>query len=421
MDRRTFLAAPATLFSAQSAVRVVALPAEEYVFPPEGHAYRENGAAHRIWRSTLEAAPDLVIVHGRSATGFANALEKRGIPARVVDSEEEARLTGTARVPHSAARRDMIRRLSRSPRQMATQLSGKYGSALQNVVYIEAFAVLGHLRLGRQGHVAALLEPYLSGQKDSLAKPTASHYSGHLLMAEYARKTRDKRAADLAVSAARRAIEQPLDNEMSDSVFMVCPILAAAATLSQEDASFANAAASHYDRMEKLCRRTDGVWRHSPLSDAAWGRGNAFPLLGLALTLSYLPKSDPAFERLLGAYSSLADRLATHQDGAGLWRQVIDRSDSYAEFSATSMIALALERGMRRGWLPRAKYSPAVARAWNAVKRRTSLEGELMDVCESTGKQTSVEAYFNREAIFGPDPRGGAMALMLSTELAGHA
>ena len=73
------------------------------------------------------------------------------------------------------------------------------------------------------------------------------------------RKTRDKRAADLAVKAARRAIEQPLDNEMSDSVFMVCPILAAAATLSPETASFAKAAASHYDRMEKLCRRPDGI------------------------------------------------------------------------------------------------------------------------------------------------------------------
>ena len=167
---------------------------------------------------------------------------------------------GTARVPQSPASRDMVRRLSRSPRELATQLSRKYGSALQNVVYIEAFAVVGHLRLGRRGHVAALLEPYLNGQKDSLAKPTASHYSGHLLIAEYAaRKTREKRAADLAVKAARRAIEQPLDNEMSDTVFMVCPILAAAATLSPETASFAKAAASHYDRMEKLCRRPDGI------------------------------------------------------------------------------------------------------------------------------------------------------------------
>ena len=44
-----------------------------------------------------------------------------------------------------------------------------------------------------------------------------------------------------------------------------------------------------------------------------------------------------------------------------------------------------------------------------------------MDVCESTGKQSSIEAYFKREAIFGPDPRGGAMAIVLATELAGLA
>ena len=93
---------------------------------------------------------------------------------------------GNGVVPQSPASRDMVRRLSRSPRELATELSRKYGSALQNVVYIEAFAGACHLRLGRRGHVAALLEPYLNGQKDSLAKPTASHYSGHLLIAEYA-------------------------------------------------------------------------------------------------------------------------------------------------------------------------------------------------------------------------------------------
>src|SRR5204863_1329167 len=117
------------------------------------------------------------------------------------------------------------------------------------VVYIEALAVLGHLRLGRRDHVAALVEPYLSGAKDSLEKPTASHYSGHLLFAEYARNTGDPRATALVAKAAALAGENPLDNEMSDSVFMVCPILAAASQFEE--------AGVHFARMEKMCRRTD--------------------------------------------------------------------------------------------------------------------------------------------------------------------
>jgi hypothetical protein len=43
----------------------------------------------------------------------------------------------------------------------------------------------------------------------------------------------------------------------------------------------------------------------------------------------------------------------------------------------------------------------------------------LIDVCESTGKQASVDAYLNRLAILDRDPRGGAMALLFATEMAG--
>jgi unsaturated rhamnogalacturonyl hydrolase len=43
----------------------------------------------------------------------------------------------------------------------------------------------------------------------------------------------------------------------------------------------------------------------------------------------------------------------------------------------------------------------------------------LVDVCESTNKQNTLEDYLHRAALLGPDPRGGAMVMMLATELAG--
>jgi hypothetical protein len=42
-------------------------------------------------------------------------------------------------------------------------------------------------------------------------------------------------------------------------------------------------------------------------------------------------------------------------------------------------------------------------------------------VCESTNKQPSLDAYLYRAAILGQDPRGGAMALLFATEMAGLA
>jgi galactokinase len=43
----------------------------------------------------------------------------------------------------------------------------------------------------------------------------------------------------------------------------------------------------------------------------------------------------------------------------------------------------------------------------------------LIDVCESTGKQKQLQDYLDRAALFGRDPRGGAMALLLAVEMAG--
>ena len=100
-----------------------------------------------------------------------------------------------------------------------------------------------------------------------------------------------------------------------------------------------------------------------------------------------------------------------------MWHQVVDRPDSYAEFSATAMIGRAMAIGIRNGWLNRKQYQPRVDAAWRGVLARTAPDGVLMDVCESTGKQKSVEDYLRRIAIWDRDSRGGGMAMLFALEL----
>ena len=54
-----------------------------------------------------------------------------------------------------------------------------------------------------------------------------------------------------------------------------------------------------------------------------------------------------------------------------------------------------------------------------AVNTRTASDGVLLDVCESTNTQRSLDDYLRRAALTVRDPRGGAMALIFATELAG--
>jgi rhamnogalacturonyl hydrolase YesR len=271
-------------------------------------------------------------------------------------------------------------------------------------------AVIGRLRLGERSDVERIVAPYVTGTKDSLAKPTASHLSGHLIFAELGNTALVQRAADLASNSS-----DALYNQMSDGVFMGCPIMAKAGKLTGESKYFDQALA-HLRYMEKLCLRPDGLYRHSPLNDAAWGRGNAFPALGLALALTDIPRDHPAFAPMLRAFQEHMKVLARFQNEEGMWRQVVDRPGVYSEFSATAMIGIAMRRGVRNGWLEASVYQPRIDRAWRAVLKRTAADGRLMDVCEGTGKQKAADDYLRRAAILDRDPRGGGMALYFATE-----
>jgi rhamnogalacturonyl hydrolase YesR len=186
--------------------------------------------------------------------------------------------------------------------------------------------------------------------------------------------------------------------------------------------------------MQGHCVREDGLYRHSPLCEVAWGRGNGFPALGLALSLTDLeetlrsprdqvPVSQRILctairEEILTAFRAHLTALLAHQDPTGTWRQVIDHPGSYRELTATSMITFAILRGLSYGWLDPATFEPPARRAWEALKVRIGSDGALFDVCTGTGKQQSLRDYLDREAILGQDERGGAMALMVSVEMA---
>lgn len=101
-----------------------------------------------------------------------------------------------------------------------------------------------------------------------------------------------------------------------------------------------------------------------------------------------------------------------------MWHQIVDRPDSYAEFTSTNMIAWSIAVALEHGWIEGADWEARLALAWDGVKRHIGTDGEtLLNVCTGTGKQPNLEAYYQREAILGRDARGGAMALMLASEM----
>ncbi|MFO0877975.1 MAG: glycoside hydrolase family 88 protein [Gemmataceae bacterium] len=321
----------------------------------------------------------------------------------------------------------------RSPRQVADQLAAIYGKKLDTVAYIPAMPLVAKLRLseatGEMRHaqeVARIMAPFLTGERSPVPR-SGSEQAGHLIFAEMATRAKGKERQRW-IALCRAAADQifgrdgkplplmPFHNEMSDAVFMAGPILAATGQLTG-DRRYFDAAATHFAGMRRLCLRPDGIYRHSPLCEAAWGRGNGFAALGLALALTHWPEDHPARKELIAELRKHLTALRAHQDPkTGCWRQVIDEPGSYLEYSCTCMIGLAMQRAIRQGWLDK-EFQPSVDRAWRAIAERTSPDGKLVNVCVSTGKMKTLRDYLDRPRVNGRDDRGGAMGLLFATEM----
>ena len=425
------------LTQARRAFRLIAIPlanpdARPLQFPPSGTAYKENAESHVLWRWIGIHAPDLVVIAG-SGDALATALAQNAvglvgrIPARTVPVQAGILQSLSTPIPTSDAHRELERRRSRSPRTTAEELATIYGHDFNQPTYILAMALIAQVRLGNTADVLRLAEPYLNGSRDPFAMPSQSALAAHLLFYEIARRTGDPRASRLVMRAANSGFTEdgamrefmPLNGGWSDSVFMDIPILATAGALSG-DRKYFDMAARHFAFMQKIVGRPDGLYRHQASSDAAWGRGNGFPALGLALTLSVFPKDHADYPTLLSAFQRHMKALAPLQDENGMFREVLDYPGAYPEYSGTAMIATAMLRGIRKGWLDAATFQPIVDRAWQAILLRTASDGRLLDVAESTGTRGFTQKdYLRRAAILDADPRGGAFAMLFATEMAG--
>lgn len=340
---------------------------------------------------------------------------------------EAARLPGI-----SPAHQELLNRRERTPVEIAEQLDKVYGHHLDKVMYQPALSLIARLNLDdlqggktRYEDVERIVADYVSGKKPALDNPNGSVTAGHLVFVELAHRLDKEKYLPLVKAAADQIFDKdgnplpvmPAHSEMSDAVFMGGPILAAAGNLTGEERYY-DLCLQHVRFMQKLCLRKDGIYRHSPLDEAAWGRGNGFPALGLALALSEIPESHPVHHALREDFRKHLKALCKHQDPTGMWHQVIDEPGSYREMTSTCMISFAILRGLRNGWLEADEFRPVIERSMPAISERIAPNGELIDVCTGTGKQKNLQAYYDRTAILGKDERGGAMAFIAVTEYA---
>jgi len=184
------------------------------------------------------------------------------------------------------------------------------------------------------------------------------------------------------------------------------------------------AAATMAAYLDKL-QQPNGLFFHAADSPFYWGRGNGWVAAGMTELLRTLPKSNPRRARILDGYMKMMASLLKFQGEDGLWRQLIDHPESWAETSSTGMFTFAMVTGVKNGWLPAKTYGPAARKAWLGLVKHIDSEANVQDVCVGTNKanlevgpnlDTQLKYYLARQRHTG-DLHGQAPVLWSATAL----
>ncbi len=116
-----------------------------------------------------------------------------------------------------------------------------------------------------------------------------------------------------------------------------------------------------------------------------WGRANGWAILTMCEVLDVLPESHPQRAEILSLLKKHAKGLAALQHHDGFWHQLLDRSDTYLESSATAIYTYCLAHAINKGWIDGKVYGPVVQLAWHAVASSVNEKGQVTGCCVGTG------------------------------------
>jgi len=295
----------------------------------------------------------------------------------------------------------------------------------QFLIYPEACAWYGSLVTASllkdqdlQSRLATKFDRFLTAEGGKNISP-AEHVDYHVIgivPLEIYLQTKDKKYLDFGKGFADRQWEKTTDDGITaearywiDDMYMITAIQTQAYRATGDKKYLERAAKTMVAYLDKL-QQPNGLFYHAPDAQFYWGRGNGWQAAGMTELLLSLPKDHPLRPRIVKGYNLMMASLLKYQGDDGLWRQLIDHPESWAETSGTGMFAFAFVTGVKKGWLPKKTYGSAARKAWLGLVQHIDANGNVTDVCIGTNKGFSVQYYMDRGRAVG-DLHGQAAAL----------
>ncbi len=239
---------------------------------------------------------------------------------------------------------------------------------------------------------------------------------------ELFRQTKDRKYLTLGQSFADKQWEKTTADGITaearywiDDMYMITAVEVQAFRATGDKKYLDRAAKTMTAYLDKL-QQPNGLFFHAPDAEFYWGRGNGWQAAGMAEILRSLPKNHPQRARILKGYKTMMESLLKYQAEDGLWRQLLDKPESWVETSGTGMFTFAMVTGVKEGWLEKKTYGPAARKAWLGLVKHIDENADVTDVCEGTNKGFSVQYYLDRQRKTG-DLHGQAAASWAATAL----
>lgn len=170
-----------------------------------------------------------------------------------------------------------------------------------------------------------------------------------------------------------------------DDIYMISSLQVEAFRATGEMKYLDRAALTVATYLDKL-QQPNGLFFHAEDSPFFWSRGNGWYAAGMSELLSELPENHKNYQRIMTGYKTMMESLLKYQSEEGLWRQLVDKPESWLETSGTGMFAFAMVTGVKNGWLADDIYGPAARKAWLALVNQIDAEGNVQGVCVGTNK-----------------------------------
>jgi rhamnogalacturonyl hydrolase YesR len=205
-------------------------------------------------------------------------------------------------------------------------------------------------------------------------------------------QTKDRKYLDLGKSFADKQWEKTTPDGITvearywtDDMYML-PAVQVQAYRATGDAKYIDHAALTMAAYLDKLQQPNGLFYHAPDSPFYWGRGNGWFAAGMAELLRSLPKNHPRRARLLEGYRKMMASLLKFQGEDGMWRQLIDHPEAWAETSGTGMFTFSMVTGVKQGWLDAKTYGPAARKAWLGLVKYIDADANVREVCVGTNK-----------------------------------